>query len=59
MVDLDESRIIKCCGDEGSILPPRFTKALKTALNLATSATQQSDNNRNVLISEAFIRFFC
>lgn len=58
IVDLEGSRIVKCCGDEGSILPPRFTKALKTALNLATSATEHSDSNRNVLISEAFIRFF-
>lgn len=58
MVDLDESKIIKCCGDEGSILPQRLIKSLKTSLNLAVNAMVLSDTNRNVLISDAFIGFF-
>lgn len=58
MVDLDDSAIIKCCGDEGTILPQRLIKSLKISLNLAVSSATVSEADRNVLISDAFMNFF-
>ena len=32
LVDLDNDHILRCIGDEGSILPKKIVKALSTAL---------------------------
>lgn len=45
-------------GDECKILPSRLQKALNMALQVVASTTAATETLRNVLISEAFVRFF-
>ncbi|XP_067000147.2 uncharacterized protein [Anabrus simplex] len=58
VVDLEESRILQCVGDESTILPARLKRGLKLALQLVDGTTQEHEPSRNVLVSEAFVRMF-
>lgn len=58
VVDLDQSKVISCVGDEGTILPKRIHRKLKEALLRVLDLTDQKDSTKNVLISECFIRMF-
>lgn len=62
LIDLSNSstKLICCQGDESTILPSVFYKTLKTTLQMESSKTQkdQDEGTRNVMISEAFLRFF-
>jgi hypothetical protein len=57
-VDLDIGKATYQVGDECKILPGRLQKALCMALQVVASTTSPTDTLRNVLISEAFVRFF-
>ncbi|XP_028164771.1 suppression of tumorigenicity 5 protein-like isoform X2 [Ostrinia furnacalis] len=61
LIDLTHpSKAIFYQGDESTILPTTSYKTLKTALQMETNKhTNKLDNKtRNVMISEAFLRFF-
>jgi hypothetical protein len=57
-VDLDLGKPIHQVGDECKILPGRLQKALNLALQVVASTTAATEPSRNVLVSEAFVRFF-
>jgi hypothetical protein len=51
--DMDKGEIVRKVGDEDSILPKKYSKCLKQALEISMRC---EDNN--LVISEAFIRLF-
>ncbi|XP_071120563.1 DENN domain-containing protein 2C-like isoform X3 [Mytilus edulis] len=55
--DLDKRQVIKSQGDEDTLLPKSVQKALKTVLNMC-KVEGDLKNAQNLLISEAFLRFF-
>ncbi|XP_064634116.1 DENN domain-containing protein 2A-like isoform X2 [Lineus longissimus] len=55
IIDLDKACLLRTCDDETTILPRKLQKALIGAL---TMAMEDSDGQKNVLISEAFVRLF-
>ena len=54
IIDLNNDAILKCMGDESSILPTKLQKALRTALKPDSSAKSEKD----LMVSEAFLRMF-
>ncbi|EEB15446.1 DENN domain-containing protein 2A, putative [Pediculus humanus corporis] len=58
IVDLDDSKVIKSCGDEDVLMCSKLLKSLKISLNLAINSTVLPDNSRNVILSDALIDFF-
>jgi len=58
LVDLDSGKVLHCVGDEGSILPRRSIRILKSAWQITVNITQQADSARNALYSESFLRMF-
>ena len=57
-MDLDDSKVIKSCGDEDVLMCSKLLKSLKISLNLAINSTVLPDNSRNVILSDALIDFF-
>lgn len=57
IVDLDKKSFIRSQGDEGTLLPKKIEKALKTVLNMCRIDTD-AKANPNLMISEAFLLFF-
>ncbi|XP_050557796.1 uncharacterized protein LOC118280486 [Spodoptera frugiperda] len=62
LIDLTHpSKVLYYQGDESTILPTSCYKTLKTALQMETSKNkdrEQDIKTRNLMISEAFLRFF-
>jgi len=60
LVDLDAGQVLRCVGDESTILPRRSIRLLKSAWNITATVTQQqgADSARNALYSESFLRMF-
>ena len=58
VVDLDTNKILRCVGDEGSILPKRINRKLRESLQCVINLGDQGDAMKNVLFSECFIRMF-
>ncbi|XP_050678236.1 DENN domain-containing protein 2A-like isoform X2 [Leptidea sinapis] len=61
LIDLrNPSKVIFYQGDESTILPTNSYKTLKTSLQMETNKQKdgQDTKTRNVMISEAFLRFF-
>jgi hypothetical protein len=58
IVDLDANKIIRCVGDEGTILPKRIHHKLRDALQCVLHLSDQGESTKNVLFSECFIRMF-
>ncbi|CAH1642212.1 unnamed protein product [Spodoptera littoralis] len=62
LIDLTHpSKVLYYQGDESTILPTSCYKTLKTALQMETSKNkdrEQDIRTRNLMISEAFLRFF-
>ncbi|KAJ8706403.1 hypothetical protein PYW08_011029 [Mythimna loreyi] len=62
LIDLTHpSKVLFYQGDESTILPTPCYKTLKTALQMETSKNKdrsEDTKTRNVMISEAFLRFF-
>lgn len=61
LIDLSHpSKVLFYQGDESTILPTASYKSLKTSLQMETSKNREIQDNktRNVMISEAFLRFF-
>lgn len=52
--------MLRCVGDESTILPRRSIRLLKSAWNITATVTQQqgADSARNALYSESFLRMF-
>lgn len=57
VVNLDRKLLIQRCGDENTILPQELRKSLQTSLELV-DVLDESKRLSNVLIAEAFLRFF-
>ncbi|XP_045177331.2 uncharacterized protein LOC123537576 isoform X4 [Mercenaria mercenaria] len=57
IVDIDKRTFIRSQGDEGTLLPKKIEKALKTSLNMCR-VDQDARNCPDLMISEAFVRFF-
>ncbi|KAK3777120.1 hypothetical protein RRG08_055865 [Elysia crispata] len=57
IVDLDKKSIVKCQGDESSILPRKVQRALKTAINMC-KIDSDAQNNQWLMVAEAFLRMF-
>ncbi|CAF4888356.1 unnamed protein product [Pieris macdunnoughi] len=61
LIDLtNPNKVVFYQGDESTILPTHCYKTLKTSLNMETNKQKerQDTKTRNVMISEAFLRFF-
>ncbi|XP_048004157.1 uncharacterized protein LOC125240318 isoform X1 [Leguminivora glycinivorella] len=60
LIDLtQQSKVIFYQGDESTILPTYSYKSLKTTIQMETRQKDKQDTKtRNVMISEAFLRFF-
>ncbi|XP_052758019.1 DENN domain-containing protein 2A-like isoform X1 [Galleria mellonella] len=62
LIDLRHpSKVLHCQGDESTILPTASYKTLKTALQMESlkyKDRSEDSKTRNVMISEAFLRFF-
>jgi hypothetical protein len=62
LIDLTSpSKVVCYQGDEATILPTSSYKALKTSLQMETSKHRdrtEDTKTRNLMISEAFLRFF-
>ncbi|KAL4225265.1 suppression of tumorigenicity 5 [Mactra antiquata] len=57
IVDIDKRQFLKCQEDEGTLLPKKVEKALKSSLNMC-KVDPDAKNSPNLMISEAFLRFF-
>ncbi|XP_060565637.1 uncharacterized protein LOC132724716 isoform X2 [Ruditapes philippinarum] len=57
IVDIDKRSFIRSQGDEGTLLPKKIEKALKTSLNMCR-IDSDAKNSPDLMISEAFVRFF-
>ncbi|XP_076471126.1 uncharacterized protein LOC143301017 [Babylonia areolata] len=57
IVDLDKKQVLRCVGDEATLLPKKVQKALKTALNMC-KIDSDTMNSRWLMVSEAFLRMF-
>ncbi|KAL5006548.1 hypothetical protein ScPMuIL_015354 [Solemya velum] len=57
IVDLDNKELLRSIGDEGTIIPKKYQKALKTALNMC-KLDADARSSQNLMVSEAFLRFF-
>ncbi|XP_073965529.1 uncharacterized protein isoform X1 [Choristoneura fumiferana] len=60
LIDLtQQSKVIFYQGDESTIIPTNSYKALKTTIQMENKQKdRQNDKTRNVMIAEAFLRFF-
>lgn len=58
VVDVDVNRILRCMGDESSVLPSRLSRGLRIALQYALSESVPSITEANLIASEALIRLF-
>ena len=58
VIDLDTNKVLRCVGDEGTILPKRIHNKLRDSLTCVLNLSDQGDSTKNVLISECFIRIF-
>ncbi|CAH1787403.1 unnamed protein product [Owenia fusiformis] len=57
IVNLDGGRLTEELGDEGTIIPQKLQKAIKTALKMCME-DEESPGSKNLMISEAFLRLF-
>lgn len=57
VINLDTKRVIQQCGDENMILPDELRHSLQMSLDLV-DMLDQGQTLSNVLIAEAFLRFF-
>ncbi|XP_052799651.1 DENN domain-containing protein 2B-like isoform X2 [Mya arenaria] len=57
VIDIDKRTFVRCQGDEGTLLPKKIEKALKTSLNMCR-IDAEAKMSANLMISEAFLRFF-
>ncbi|KAK3101747.1 hypothetical protein FSP39_006091 [Pinctada imbricata] len=55
--DLNKKQMVKCQGDEGTLLPKEIQKALKTALNMC-KVDADAKSAQNLMITETFLRMF-
>ncbi|XP_046688220.1 DENN domain-containing protein 2B-like, partial [Homalodisca vitripennis] len=59
VVDVDESRVVQCCGDESTVLPPRLCRGLREALHCAVpDKNAPLSPAHNLVASEALIALF-
>ena len=58
MVDLDVGRVVYSVGDEGTILPRKLIRALRSVVELVNSMTKPGEPARNLLTSEFFVRMW-
>ncbi|XP_063700995.1 DENN domain-containing protein 2B-like [Culicoides brevitarsis] len=57
IVNLDTKMVVKCYGDENTILPKKLRRSLKRSLELV-NLLDESNTLSSALISEAFLWFF-
>ncbi|XP_025086035.1 DENN domain-containing protein 2A-like isoform X3 [Pomacea canaliculata] len=57
IVDLDKKLVLRCAGDEMTIIPPKVLRALKTAINMCKIDTD-AKNSQWLIVKEAFLRMF-
>ncbi|KAK3598780.1 hypothetical protein CHS0354_020893 [Potamilus streckersoni] len=57
VVDLDKKTLLRTQGDEGTLIPKKMQKALKSALNMY-KIDADAKSCQSLMIAEAFIRFF-
>ncbi|KAL3842025.1 hypothetical protein ACJMK2_020094 [Sinanodonta woodiana] len=57
VVDLDKKALLRTQGDEGTLIPKKMQKALKSALNMY-KIDADVKSCQSLMIAEAFIRFF-
>ncbi|XP_052220267.1 DENN domain-containing protein 2A-like isoform X2 [Dreissena polymorpha] len=55
--DIDKKEFRQSLGDEGTLLPKKIEKALKSSLNMCR-VDAEAKSSPNLMISEAFLRFF-
>uniref|UniRef100_A0A1B6L405 UDENN domain-containing protein n=1 Tax=Graphocephala atropunctata TaxID=36148 RepID=A0A1B6L405_9HEMI len=59
VVDVDESRVVQCCGDESTVLPSKLCRGLREALHCAVPDKNTSlSPAHNLVASEALIALF-